>query len=182
MKKIFLIIFGVFLISLISAFPICVDKTPPSAPSNLILTKVSNGIQLTWNPATDVPNCSGIDYYDIYRGFNGESLSLVGNPTSPSFLDNINPQVGTYTYIVHAWDLAGHNEGNGISNTLTISGPPPSGGGGGGGSRTSFWECGEWSECINETQERTCEDINRLQADRIETKECVPEFIPTGQE
>jgi hypothetical protein len=183
MKKIFSsIILGIFLISLISAFPICVDKTPPSAPSNLILTKVGNGIQLTWNPATDVPACSGISHYDIYRGFNGGSLSLVGNSSTTSFLDNITPQVGTYTYIVHAWDLVGHNEGNGVSKSINIEasgGTTPSGGGGGGGGVSNIYSCGDWEDCINGIQERICTSGN-LQT--TETRNCLTTPIPTPSE
>ena len=52
----------------------------------------------------------------------------------------------------------------------------------GGGGRSSYWECAEWGECINETQTRTCNDISGIQEDRIETRECFPEFIPTWQE
>jgi len=51
-----------------------------------------------------------------------------------------------------------------------------------GGRSSSYWECGEWSDCINGTQTRICEDINRLKADRIETRECILEFIPIRQE
>lgn len=83
--------------------------------------------------------------------------------------------------MIHVFDLAGHNEGEeALSNSLYLSspsGPIPSGGGGGGSS--SYWECGEWSECINGTQTRTCSDIGGVQEDRIETRECFPEFIPT---
>jgi len=50
------------------------------------------------------------------------------------------------------------------------------------GGYSSYWECGEWSECINGTQIRTCEDVTRLQVEMIETRGCFPEFIPIGQE
>jgi len=51
----------------------------------------------------------------------------------------------------------------------------------GGGSSSSYWECGEWSECINKTQERVCEDIYRTKLNRTETKKCFPSFIPFEQ-
>ena len=59
---------------------------------------------------------------------------------------------------------------------------PPAATGGGGRRSSSYWECGEWGECINGTQTRTCEDVNGLRADRVETRTCVPEFIITEQE
>ena len=173
--KILLVLIPFLLMNFIVAQSFCVDFDKPSAPSNLILTKVSNGIQLIWNPATDVPACSGISHYDIYRGFNGGSLSLVGNSSTTSFLDNITPQVGTYTYIVHAWDLVGHNEGNGVSKSINIEASggttPPSGGGGGGTSTINTnagtvecfekWQCSDWSECASPgVQTRICTDLN----------------------
>ncbi len=158
---------------------ICVDFDKPSAPSNLILTPVSNGIQLTWNPATDIPSCSGISYYDIYMGFNQENLIWIANTDNTNYLDNINPQVGTYTYIVHAWDLVGHNEGNGVSNSVSIgtSGgtTPPSGGGGGGGG-SNIYSCGDWEECIDGIQKRICTTGN-LQT--TETRNCLTTPAPT---
>jgi len=51
-----------------------------------------------------------------------------------------------------------------------------------GGGSSSYWECGEWGDCINATQTRTCSDIGGVQEDRIETRGCFPEFIPIGQE
>ena len=181
MKKISLIIFGIFLISLIGAFPICVDKDPPKWENgSLTLTSSGNNIQLTWTAATDVPTCSGISHYDIYRGINGGNLSLIGNTSNTNYLDK-NLQDGTYTYMIHAIDLVGHLESLGISNTISLGGITPSGRRGG-GAWLSFWECGEWGECINGTQTRTCSDIRGLQADMIETRECFLEFIPTGQE
>ena len=180
--KILLVLIPFLLMNFIVAQSFCVDFDKPSAPSNLILTKVGNGIQLTWNAAIDVPACSGISHYDIYKGFNSGGLSLVGNSTTISFLDNINLQVGTYTYIVHAWDLAGHNEGNGISNSISIGtsgGIPSGGGGGGGGGVSNIYSCGDWENCINGIQERTCTSGN-LQT--TETRNCLTTPISTSPE
>jgi len=180
--KILLVLIPFLLMNFIVAQSFCVDFDKPSAPSNLVLTKVSNGIQLTWNPATDVPACSGISHYDIYRGFNEGSLSFIENSTTTSFLDNITTQVGTYTYIVHAWDLVGHNEGNGVSNLISIGtsgGTPGGGGGGGGGGVGNIYSCGDWGDCINGIQERICTSGN-LQT--TETRNCVTTPIPTSPE
>ncbi len=181
MKKIILFLSVFLLLNVVCAEQmICVDFDNPSAPSNLILTKISNGIQLTWNAATDVPVCSGISHYDIYRGFDGGSLILLENSATTSFLDNINPQVGTYTYIVHAWDLAGHNEGNGVSNSISIgtSGGTPSGGGGRDGGN-NIYSCGDWGNCINGIQERICTS-GSLQT--TETRTCLANPISTPPE
>jgi len=183
-KQIVAIILGIFLISLTSAFSICIDHTPPSPPSNLVLTASGKNIQLTWNPATDEPACSGIDFYDIYRGFNGGVLSWIANTSSTNYLDET-LAYGTYEYIIHAWDLAGHNEGNGTGNSIVLksgngdddNGNGGSGGGGGGGSDNLF-SCGKWEECIDGTQIRICENIGRNLPNRTETRNCFPDFIP----
>src|SRR5271157_5763563 len=115
MKKALFFIFiisSILTISLISAAgqEICIDFTPPSAPSNLILTASGNNIQLSWDAATDTPSCSGIAYYEIFRN----SVFLTNtNGSITNYLDN-NLQYGTYSYTVYAVDLAGHNEGIGI--------------------------------------------------------------------
>ncbi len=182
MKKISLIILGIFLINLTSAAIICVDHDPPTHPSNLILTASGNEIQLTWISATDTPSCSGIDYYNIFK--NSAFLTSV---EETNYLD-IGLEDGTYIYIIYAFDLAGH-EGNGTSNSITISAPeengvtPPSGGGGSSGSDDiSYWQCGEWEECINGTQIRICEDISDNLPNRTETKDCFPDFVPLDYE
>ena len=181
MKKIFLIITGIFLISLASAFSICIDHTPPSASSNLVLTASENNIQLTWTAATDEPACSGISHYDIYK--NNNFLISVGET---NYLDS-NLIDGTYIYTVYAFDLAGHNEGVGISKTITLgggNGGTPGGGGGGGGGHddSSYWQCGGWSKCINGTQTRVCEDLEKNLPNRTETKICFSDFVSLDYE
>lgn len=181
MKKIFLVCLGIFLISLISGFSICIDHTPPSAPSNLILTALGNNIQLTWTAATDTPNCSGIDYYEIYRGINGANLNWIANTSKLSYLDK-NLVEGNYIYMIHAWDLAGHNEGNGVSNSIILqTGGGDVGGGssGSGGGSDTYWNCEWWGECVNETQSRICTDSSGKN-NITETRTCIPDFTPLG--
>ena len=185
MKKIFFaFIFGIFLTGLISAsgVQICIDHESPSAPTNLILTQSGNNIQLNWNSATDAPDCSGIDFYDIYRGFNGGNLSLIGNTNNINYLDE-NLAYGTYTYIIHAWDLAGHNEGGGVSNSILLKtedngnhGNHGNNGGGSGSGSSTYWQCGKWGECIEGISKRVCEDISGYLSNKTETKICFPEF------
>lgn len=184
-KIFFILLIGIFFISLVNAegiAKICIDNDPPSLlNSSLTLTATNNNINLNWIAATDIPDCSGIDYYTIWGSTNGVDFLLIVNTLDTTYTDTSLSYGNTYYYMIHVFDLAGHNEGEeALSNSLYLS-PPVSPTRGGGGRSSSYWECGEWSECINETQTRTCEDISRLRADRIETRECFPEFIPTGE-
>ena len=175
---------GIFLIHLVSTFSICVDKDPPSLlNSSLTLTATNNNINLNWIAATDIPDCSGIDYYDIYRSTNGINFSPIVNTSDITYTDTSLSYGNTYYYMIHVFDLAGHNEGEeALSNSLYLSPPSEPTPSGGGGRSSSYWECGEWSVCINEMQTRTCEDVSRVQqADRVETRDCVPEFVPLGE-
>ena len=74
MKKYFLLLLiTIFIINFINAeglTKICIDKTFPSAPLNLEITNSGTDIILTWSPATDIPKCSGIDYYVILKNGN----------------------------------------------------------------------------------------------------------------
>ncbi len=179
--KLLLLLITFILINFVLAQSFCVDFDPPSAPSNLILIVSGNDIQLSWTPATDEPACSGISHYDIYR--NSVFLTSVNGT---NYLDT-GLSYGIYTYTIYPWDLAGH-EGTGISNSITISASGENGdngngngGGGGGSSDISYWECGKWSECINKTQERVCEDIFGTKPNRTETRGCFPSFTPFEQ-
>jgi hypothetical protein len=53
-----------------------------------------------------------------------------------------------------------------------------SGGSSGGWSFKEHWDCGEWSECLNGVQTRTCYYPNNLIPEKIEKKECIPDFVP----
>jgi len=160
MKKILLIIFlGIFLVGLISAISICVDKTPPSAPSNLEVTISGDDVTLTWNASTDVPACSGVNYYVISRDGNN-----IGTSYSLSF-QNINVASGNYSYSVYAIDKIGHNSGLAIINDVVIEevgGKKKVRGGAGSSSYVceSNWECTDWSECIRGFRTRHCSDTN----------------------
>ncbi len=197
MKKIFLIIFGIFLINLISAFSICVDKTPPSPPSNLAVSGEVGNIILSWNAATDIPACSGIDYYVINRNGNDNEIGKV-NGTVLSFVDKDNLSPGSYNYTVYAVDKVGHNKGASIRNDIILSQPSqPSGGGArvtGGGAGTSYvcepnWQCSDWSACVNGQQTRTCTDIAECGTDYLKPEtlracseqQKTEEITPTGQ-
>jgi len=187
-NKIFLILFiGIFLISFASAKgigTICIDVDKPTWPENstLILTSSGMNIQLSWTNATDVPDCSGIDYYEIYKGFNGGVLSPIANTSDNSYSDNVQ-NYGTYEYMIHAFDKVGHNEGNiSILNSITISKSSNGGGGRGssGANLISFWKCEEeWNVCSDEgIQTRICEDLRGYEDNKTETRGCIPGFTP----
>ena len=182
--KIFLsLIFALgFLFSFVGAQSFCVDFDPPSAPSNLILTQSNGNILLTWGEATDEPSCSEISHYDIKKSVDGINFNKIGETSNLDYLDADEFPDGTYIYTIYAFDLAGHNEGVGISKTIVLggeNGDNGNGGGssGGGSSSSSYWECGEWSNCINGTQTRICEDIGGNLPNRTETSNCFPDFI-----
>ena len=72
------------------------DSTPPSTPSNLVATPVSQSqIDLTWTASTDAQ--SSVSTYRVFR-----SGSLIGQSATISFSD-IGLEEGTaYTYEVSA--------------------------------------------------------------------------------
>ncbi|MBU2576443.1 MAG: hypothetical protein KKF50_01855 [Nanoarchaeota archaeon] len=193
MKKIFLIlVLGIFLLNSASAFSICIDKDPPSLMnSSLSLTATSGIIQLSWIPATDIPSCSGIDHYEIYRSTDGTTFSFIGNSSTNTYTDSEVSSGVTYYYMIGAFDLAGNNEADeSLSHSVPISliiesgteTRTSGGGGGSGGGIDNFFSCGDWGECINGTQIRICVEVGGSLPDRIESRDCLPEFEPLSFE
>jgi len=140
-----------------SAKAFCIDRTPPSAPSNLIIHDspydLDGNITLTWSPATDGPcNNSAVAYYKIYRSEDGENFALIGTSNSTSFEDLSSLPEGTYWYRVTAVDNVVDNphEGPWVEGSTIVTYSPPtttttqpqqtttttSAGGGGGGAVT----------------------------------------------
>ena len=187
MKKIFLIlVLGIFFLNLISAFSICIDKDPPSlANSSLNWTATSNTIQLSWIPATDIPSCSGIDYYNISRSTDGINFQIIGSSQTNSYTDSGLSSGSVYYYMIHAFDLVGNNEAeeslsNSVPISLVVESGTETGGssGGGGGGIDNLFSCGEWEECIDGTQTRICVEVGGSLPDRIESRDCFSEFEP----
>ena len=181
MKKFYLILMGIFLFNFISGISICVDIDPPSLlNSKLTIEQKGPSVYLNWTPAEDEPACSGIDYYDIYRSYNDGNFSKIASTTELNYTDE-GLRIGNYEYMIHAWDLAGHNEGN-ISVSVYVFYSSGNGGspGGGRGATTTYWKCGEWGECVDGIQKRNCEDIDRKRQDKTELKECSVELEPLG--
>jgi hypothetical protein len=182
-NKILILIMIIFFIGIINAEgigTICIDVDPPSMlNSELTIEQKGPSIYLNWTPAEDIPSCSGIDYYDIYRGFNEGNLSFVGSSKDNNYIDKIF-RTGNYEYMIHVWDLAGHNEGNTsvsvsevliyYSSGLNFSSTKSSRGGS--SAVQTYWECGKWGECINGIQSRNCEDIDGRKPDKTELREC----------
>lgn len=165
MKKILsLMIFGIFLISLVNAIPVCIDFDDPSTPPNLAVTSSGTNIILTWDAATDIPNCSGIDYYNICR--DGKWIGTTSSDILTYTDENV--PYGTYSYTVYAVDKVVHNSGYATKSDVVLSEPTNGGGdttvsGGGPSSRRckENWRCGDWGKCENGIQTRICEDINK---------------------
>ena len=183
-QKILLMIFlSIFLFSFVSAEQpgFCVDIDPPSLlNSELTIEQKGPSVYLNWTPAEDEPACSGIDYYDIYRSTNGINFTKIANTTELNYTDE-GLRIGNYEYMIHAWDLAGHNEGN-ISVSVYVFYSSGDDSSSGGSSRTTqtYWKCGEWGECVDGIQKRNCEDIDRKRQDKTELKECSVELEPLG--
>lgn len=172
-KKIKLAIPLVFLIFLMSfafaeEWPICIDKQAPNPPGNL---QVSGNVVVSFDEATDNPDCGMIDYYEIYR-----DDKLIAKVTSTTFEEGpLND--GTYDYAVVAVDSVG-KKSSGVSKTITIGsttttttttntgGSSRSSGGGSSFVPTTVqtcepdWQCTEWSTCSDESQSRICTDLN----------------------
>lgn len=126
-KKLLLLIAVLFIIPCAYAddWPVCIDMLAPEAPSSLSISDKT----LSWNAADDEPECSGIDYYEVYK-----DDVLLGTTSTTSFIDS-DVTDGTYSYKIIAYDLA-KNKGTALIQSLTISAPTTSsssGGGGGGG-------------------------------------------------
>jgi chitodextrinase len=93
------------------------DTTPPSAPTNLTATAVSDTrVNLAWTASTDDVGIAG---YQIFR----DSVQI-GTTVSTSYADTTTQANVSYSYFIVAVDAAG-NASN-PSNTATVTTPPPS--------------------------------------------------------
>jgi parallel beta-helix repeat protein len=98
----------------------CPDTTPPSTPTGLSASNVSQtGLTLTWNASSDNVGVAG---YDVYR--NNTKMVTVTSTSS----DQGGLACGTsYTFAVEAFDVAGNRSPRAPLNTSTsaCSAPPP---------------------------------------------------------
>jgi fibronectin type 3 domain-containing protein len=98
-----------------------VDTTAPSAPTGLTASaSSSNQANLSWTAATDNV---GVKDYNIYRGANGATPTLIATTTTnaTSYTDTSVIGSTAYTYQVSAQDAAG-NIGP-LSNTASVTTP-----------------------------------------------------------
>jgi hypothetical protein len=98
------------------------DRTPPTTPTNLRVTSLSQtSVTLAWNPSTDN---SGSVTYSVYK--DGQSFTVPQGQTSYT-IDWLSPG-RTYSFYVRASDKALNRSGQ--SNTVTVTTPrdttPPS--------------------------------------------------------
>ncbi len=75
---------------------------------------------------------------------------------------------GTYDYVYNTTGNENYSSAN-VSATLTVSAVPGEGGGGGGCTDTS-WTCGDWEECAEGQQSRSC--TSNCDTTRTETRDC----------
>ncbi len=120
----FLVILFALPLAYADEWPVCIDTQEPGSVTGL---SYSGNIVLIWNEAEDLPECSGIDHYEIYR--NGDRVGITSGTTfSEGSLEN-----GDYAYDVFAVDK-GDNMGEGATIDVSIGSSGDDGGGGGGSS------------------------------------------------
>jgi len=102
------------------------DTTPPTTPGTPVASNVtSSGVSLSWTPSTDAVGVTG---YDVLRatGASGGSFTVVGTPTSASFVDSGLSAQTTYRYQVRARDAAGNQSAlSPVLSVTTTSGGGP---------------------------------------------------------
>ncbi|MFC0431848.1 cellulose binding domain-containing protein [Kutzneria buriramensis] len=97
-----------------------VDKTPPSAPTNLKAgTITTTGVALSWSASTDNIGVTG---YDVYKG-STKALTIAGTSAT---VTGLAPST-QYTFTVKAHDLAGNQSA--ASNAITVTTQAGSGSG-----------------------------------------------------
>ncbi|MEA2207440.1 MAG: hypothetical protein QOE77_4216, partial [Blastocatellia bacterium] len=96
-----------------------IDPTPPSAPTNVSGSAASaNQVSLAWSASTDNV---GVTNYNIYRGANGATPSLLAARTdnATTYTDTSVLASTTYTYQVQAADAAGNSSAMSAPTTVT---------------------------------------------------------------
>jgi len=96
----------------------CPDTTPPSTPSGLAASDVSEtGLTLTWNASSDDVGVAG---YDVYR--NGTKTASVSSTSS----SQTGLACGTsYSFALEAYDAAGNRSAQASLNAATAACSPP---------------------------------------------------------
>lgn len=82
------------------------DTSPPSAPENLIISKIDGSVFISWDDASDNVGITG---YNIERSTDGQKWeSLAKNVTSTSYNDNTVGSANHYYYRVQSVDKSGN--------------------------------------------------------------------------
>ncbi len=98
------------------------DTTPPAAPTGLTASALNaNQVNLSWTASTDNV---GVKNYNIYRGSNGATPTLLTTTTSnaTSYTDTTVTGSTPYTYQVQAIDAAGNFSQ--LSAVASVTTPP----------------------------------------------------------
>jgi hypothetical protein len=95
------------------------DTTPPSTPTNLTATPVSQSqVNLSWSASTDN---IGIENYKLFR-----NSTLIASPTETTYQDTGLTPATSYTYTVQAVDAAGNQSNQSApARATTLSGATP---------------------------------------------------------
>lgn len=102
--------------------PTTIDSAAPSIPQDLVASAVSTTrVDLTWSAATDTGG-SGLAGYRIFRNGSSTVLALT---TTTSYTDTSVAPNTTYSYVVHAYDVAGNQSSASVVVTVTTPGSPP---------------------------------------------------------
>ncbi|MDO8517485.1 MAG: hypothetical protein Q7S33_05165 [Nanoarchaeota archaeon] len=146
---------------------IFVNVTQDIVAPNITLISPENGSSVS---------AGSINYqFNVSDLSNVSSCSLILNQVSVSTDSSItkntaqtisySTSAGSYNWSISCTDEY-NNSANSSSRALTVTSAPAvssTGGGGGGGGGTAEscynWKCGEWSDCINDVQTRTCTNL-----------------------
>lgn len=95
-----------------------VDVIAPTIPANVVATRSSGGMALTWDASSDAVGTVG---YHVYR-----DAVLKGSPTSPAFSESGLTNGTTYVYTITAYDAAGNVSAAStpLSTTPNVPGVP----------------------------------------------------------
>ena len=101
-----------------------VDQTAPTAPTNLSASVSGSNATLSWTASNDAVGVSG---YQIWRSatYGGPYNTFVATSNTNSYT-HTNVPVGTYYYVVKAYDAAFNYSGNSNQATVVISSNPVS--------------------------------------------------------
>jgi choice-of-anchor C domain-containing protein len=92
------------------------DRTPPPAPTNVVVALAASGVQISWQqPAGETP-----DHYNIYRNGALVSTTYGAGPVVDY------PPRGTNTYVVDSSDAIGNQNPSAPATIILLVGPPAS--------------------------------------------------------